>query len=402
MNDYLKRPTFLATLTLAMAAWALLSPAALGVAHAGTPLLRIGAVLSSTGAAAALGDSEARTLSMLAGRLGDYAGVTVEITVLDDGSEVGNAVALVRGLLDAGEVDAIICCTRSEAAMAVVEPVQAARVPLVSLAAAAPIAMPAEARRWVFATAPADRLILAGLIQDMRARGVTDLAYLGLADAFGESGLVELQLALAGSGIRLDKAVRYAADAGSYTAAVLAATLSRPQAVLVWGVVDDSARMVRELRELGFGGDIYVSHGVGNDRFIELAGGAAEGVRLAVGPLLVAADLAATAPTREASLMYARAYAEAYPGETVTTFGGHAHDAAMVLVNAVLHARAKGLFAGEDKAARRLGLRDALEAMGPVVGVGGVFDYSGTDHLGLDESAYVIAEISGGRWRLAR
>lgn len=403
MRKLNSRPTFLATLALAVFGWALVVPATtgLGVAHAQSQVLRVGAVISSTGESAALGASEANTLALLADQLAGRSGVQVELSVLDDGSQVEKTIELVNGLLAANEVDAIICCTRSEAALAVVAPMQAARVPLISLAAAAPIANPAESRRWVFSTAPSDTLILHGVVADMRARGVSDMTFVGLADAFGESGLVELQLLLPGSGITLDTVVRYDAQATSYTAPVLAATLSRPQVVLVWGIVDDSARMVRELRTLGFGGDIYVSHGVGNHRFIELAGAAAEGVRLAVGPLLVAADLAATAPGRDVSLAYANAYAAASPGETATTFGGHAYDAVMALVNAADFADARGAFDTADHVARRLALRDAIEGMGPFVGIGGVFDFTGTDHSGLDDRAYVIAEIKDGAWRLA-
>ncbi len=404
MHHLVRRVTVSATACLALALWAMFLPAgtAFGVAHAQSQVLRIGAVVSSTGASAALGASEANTLTMLQERFAKQSGLAVEITVLNDASQVANTVDLVSRLLAEDQVDAIICCTRSEAALAVVEPVQSAGVPLISLAAAAPITEPAEARRWVFATAPSDRLILQGLVADMRANGVSDLAFLGLSDAFGESGLVELQLALPGSGIELATVVRYASTATSFTAPVLAATLSRPQAVLVWGIVDDSARMVRELRARGFGGAIYVSHGVGNDRFIELAGSAAEGVRLAVGPFLVGEDLAATAPTRDVGLAYAKDYEAAYPSEAATSFGGYAFDAVMALVNAAEYASEHGTLRPGDRAANRAALRDALEAMGPFVGVSGVFDYAGTDHQGLDGRAYVIAEIEHGKWRLSR
>lgn len=397
------RTTAFSLLALAVVAWALVTPAVAGpgVALAEGEVLHVAAVVSSTGASAALGASEAHTLAMLADSLKGRSGVQLELEVLDDGSDVANAVELVTGLLATNRVDAIICCTRSEASLAVVAPMQAARVSLISLAAAAPIANPAESRRWVFSTTPPDSLILQGVVADMQARGVSDMAFLGLSDAFGESGLVELQLLLPGSGIHLDQAVRYDAGSSSYTAAALAATLSRPQVVLVWGIVDDSARMVRELRDRGFGGDIYVSHGVGNDRFIELAGAAAEGVRLVVGPLLVASDLAANAPTRDVALAYARQYEAAFPGESATTFGGHAYDAVMALANAGDLALERGALATSDIVVKRLALRDALEGMGPFVGVGGVFDFTGTDHQGLDARAYVVAQIKDGAWHLA-
>lgn len=407
MFDIVRRAAHIATAAVALSGLAAFAPSAFvpGVAHAQDRVLRVGAVVSRTGGSAALGEGEAATLELLqrqyaAGGIG--GGVGLDITVLDDGSSLDQTVALVKKLLDEGRVDAIICCTRSVGSLAVVTLAQSAGVPLISLAAAAPIAEPAESRRWVFTTVPTDRLILGGVVADMQARGISDVVFLGLADAFGESGLVELQLQLMGTGVHLDKVVRYETDADSYTAPALAATLSRPQAVLVWGIVDDSAHMVRELRVRGYGGDIYVSHGVGNDRFIELAGAAAEGVRLAVGPLLVVDDLSAAAPTRDVTLAFRTAYTDAYPGTKPSTFAGHAYDAVQALVSAVGYVQRAGRLDLDHRVGTRGALRDALEAMGPFAGIGGVFDFTGTDHQGLDARAYVLAEIREGTWRLAR
>ncbi|MCC6310270.1 MAG: ABC transporter substrate-binding protein [Trueperaceae bacterium] len=407
MFDIVRRAAHIATAAFALSGLAALAPAAFlpGLAHAQEQVLRVGAVVSRTGGSAALGEGEAAALELLQRQYaadGIGRGVKLDITVLDDGSSLDQTIAHVKSLLNEGRVDAIICCTRSVGALAVVALAQSAGVPLISLAAAAPIAEPAESRRWVFTTVPTDRLILSGVVADMQARGINEVVFLGLADAFGESGLVELQLQLMSTNIHLDQVVRYEADAESYTAPALAALLSRPQAVLVWGIVDDSARMVRELRDRGYGGDIYVSHGVGNDRFIELAGAAAEGVRLAVGPLLVLDDLAATAPTRDVTAAFLADYETAYPGTSPSTFAGHAYDAVQAIVSAARYVQDTGRLDLSHRVGTRGALRDALEAMGPFAGIGGVFDFTGTDHQGLDARAYVLAEIRDGTWRLAR
>ena len=101
------------------------------------------------------------------------------------------------------------------------------------------------------------------------------------------------------------------------------------------------------------------------------------------------------------ALAYARQYEAAYPGESVTTFGGHAYDAIMALAHAGDFAQERGALATKDIVVKRLALRDALEGMGPFVGVGGVFDFTGTDHQGLDARAYVVAQIKDGAWHLA-
>ena len=47
----------------------------------------------------------------------------------------------------------------------------------------------------------------------------------------------------------------------------------------------------------------------------------------------------------------------------------------------------------------RAALRDALESTHEVAGAHGVFNMSATDHLGLDERARVMVQISNGAWK---
>ena len=47
----------------------------------------------------------------------------------------------------------------------------------------------------------------------------------------------------------------------------------------------------------------------------------------------------------------------------------------------------------------RAALRDALESTREVAGAHGVFNMSPTDHLGLDERARVMVQISNGTWK---
>lgn len=370
----------------------------------GATPLRVGVVLAETGPASALGEGEVNTLRLLEQRYAEQgmAGHPVEFLFIDSASTVAGAVEAVGQLLETGELHALICCTLSSSSQAIVAPAQSANVPTISLAAAAPIARPAAMRRWVFQAAQPDSLMVRSIVEDARQRGITNVAVLALSDEFGESGLLELGLAFEGSGASVDKVVRYERDAESFVAPALAAVLDRPQAVIVWGIAEDSARMVRALRERGFGGDIYLSHGVGAPAFLELAGEAAEGVRMPMGPLLVAQELAGTHPVRESALAYREAYAAEFGEERLTSFGAHLYDAVGLIEGAVAYAAEQGGFDPADLPAARAAIRSALEGMGPYHGAGGVFDYSGTDHQGLDERAVVMVEVREGGWRLGR
>lgn len=389
--------------TLLLAAIVLAAPA---LAQAGTAgdTLRIGVVLDQTGPSSALGVGEADTLELLRQQYADQGGrvgPNVEFTLIDSASTVAGALGAVQRLLSQDQVHALICCTRSSSSQAIIAPAQAAGVPTISLAAAAPIARPAAQRRWIFQAAQSDSLMIQGIVADMKRLSVTDASLMVLADEFGQSGLMELQQELANSGITIDTVVHYGAADESYVAATLAAVLNRPQAVVVWGIAEDSARMVRALRDRSFGGYIYVSHGVGAPVFLEMAGAAAEGVRLPIGPALVAEQLATNNPSRAAALDYSRAYTQAYGADNLSSFGAHLYDAVKLIDAAVAFAEQQGTLDLADLSGSRSAIRSALEAMGPYQGAGGVFDYSGSDHAGLDGRAMVMVEVRDGSWRLA-
>ncbi len=77
-------------------------------------------------------------------------------------------------------------------------------------------------------------------------------------------------------------------------------------------------------------------------------------------------------------------------GQPVSTFGGHAYDGLMILVEAMQ--RAKGM----DKSA----IRDEIEKTKGYIGTGGIVNMSPTDHMGLDLSAFRMLEIKNGDWTL--
>jgi branched-chain amino acid transport system substrate-binding protein len=72
-------------------------------------------------------------------------------------------------------------------------------------------------------------------------------------------------------------------------------------------------------------------------------------------------------------------------------FGGHAWDAVMLLKGAIEHG-------GDTPAA----IRDALEKTTNFPGIGGVFNFSRTDHAGLTKEAFVLVEIKKRDWSLVR
>ena len=163
---------------------------------------------------------------------------------------------------------------------------------------------------------------------------------------------------------------------------------SGAQAILNFGFGTGPAIVTKNLRQLGMDLPLYQSHGVASKKYIELAGAAAEGVRLPAAALLVPEKLADTDPQKPALLAYTRKY-EAAHGD-VSTFGGHAYDALFIAVEAIKRAGTT------DKAK----VRDEIEKTQGFSGTAGIFNMSPQDHMGLGLDAFKLLEIRSGDWTI--
>ena len=161
------------------------------------------------------------------------------------------------------------------------------------------------------------------------------------------------------------------------------------EAVLFCGFGAASTIVTKNYAQLGIEAPLYHNHGSCSKQFIDGAGAAADGVRMPCAALLVADQLPADDPQKEVAQAYAATYTEA-TGEPISTFGGHAYDALLLLTDAIERAGSK------DPAA----VRDALEQTERLVGVDGIFTMSPEDHMGLGLESLKMLEIEGGDWQL--
>jgi branched-chain amino acid transport system substrate-binding protein len=161
------------------------------------------------------------------------------------------------------------------------------------------------------------------------------------------------------------------------------------RAVVNTGFGQGPAIVTRNYRQLGITLPLYQSHGVASKQFIDLAGPAAEGVRLPAAALLVADKLPDSDLQKPVVMNYSREYQQK-TGQPVSTFGGHAYDGLMILVQAMQRA----------KSADKAQVRDEIEKTKGYIGTGGIVNMSPTDHVGLDLSAFRMLEIKNGDWIL--
>ncbi|MBU6484782.1 MAG: ABC transporter substrate-binding protein [Betaproteobacteria bacterium] len=363
-----------------------------GVAAAQEPI-RIGSILSVTGPASFLGDPEQKTLEMYVERLNAAGGVIgrkLQLTIYDDGGDAEKARTFTKRLIEQDKVDVIVGGSTTGTTMAAIPLVEQAQIPFISLAGAVGIIEPVK--KWVFKTPHTDRMACEKIFADMRERKLVKVALISGTGGFDKSMRAECLKVAGRYGIEIVADETYGA-ADSDMTAQLTKIKATPglQAVLNAGFGQGPVIVTRNYRQLGITVPLYQSHGVASKQFIKLAGDAAEGVRLPAAALLVAELLPDTDPQKAVVVAYKRDYEARYKSD-VSTFGGHAYDGLMLVVDAIKRA------GSTDKAK----VRDAIENTHGYIGTGGVVNLSATDHLGLDLSAFRMLEVKNGDWALVK
>lgn len=353
--------------------------------------LRLGAFYSATGTYTIMGDPERKALEMLVERRNAEGGVLgrpVRLIGYDDASDPERAVSAVKRLIENDRVDLIIGGSGTPTSMAVLPLVERAAIPYVSMGGGVGIVEPV--RRWTFKVPHTDRMGAEKVLADLKRRGLRRLALLSENVGFGKSGRDQV-LALAPAwGIEVVVDETYGPKDPDVTPQLTKVrTAAGVDALFVFGTGQGPAVVTRNIRQLGLTLPVYQSHGVASKEFLRLVGGAADGMRLPAMALTVVDQLPADDPQKPVAQAFKTAF-EARWKQEVTHFAGHAYDAYAIVLDALHRA------GSTDREA----VRDAIERTSGLVGTGGIFTMSPTDHLGLTLSSFHMVEIKNGDWVL--
>ncbi len=353
----------------------------------------VGVQITATGSAAAIGIPYRNTFSLLPKSIG---GETIRYVVLDDASDPTTAVRNARKLTSEDRADIIIGSTITPASLAVAEVAAETKTPQISLA---PVVAPADKHAWVFAVPQAVPVMVDAIVDDMKAKGVKTVGYIGFSDSWGDIVLRGLTAAAERNGLKIVGTERFGRTDTSVTAQSLKLMSEQPDAILVGGSGTPSTLPQISLRERGYKGLVYQTHGsIGRD-FIRVGGKNVEGARAPTGPLMVAEELPDANPIKKVSVDFFKQYEAAYGAGTRNAFSGYSYDAFLLLQAALPAALAK---AKPGTPEFRAALRDSLENLKEVVGTHAVYTMSAKDHNGIDQRARVMVQVDNGEWKLAK
>lgn len=351
----------------------------------------IGVTLSSTGPGASLGIPEKQAIGMLAPTLG---GLPVHYIVLDDATDPTTATKNARRLATEDKVDAIIGSSTTPACLAVAAVAADTRTPQLGLC---PFVPSAAQMRYVFSLPQSVAVMADAVLDDMKAHKVKTLGFIGFSDSYGEAWLKDIQARAGARQIQVAPIERYARNDQSVTAQALKMMSANVDAVIIAASGTPGALPMSTLRERGYKGRIYQTHGVANNDFLRVAGKSAEGVVLPVGNILVAEQLSPSHPGKAVATDFAKRYEAQYGAGSRNLFAGYAYDAYLVLDRAVAVAVKQ---AQPGTQAFRDALVSAIEQTRGLAATHGMINVSAQDHSAYGEDGRVLVTVKGGKWTI--
>jgi branched-chain amino acid transport system substrate-binding protein len=233
----------------------------------------------------------------------------------------------------------------------------------------------------------------------MKSKGIKTIGYIGYSDSYGDLWFNDLKTQAVPMGINIAAEERFARPDTSVTGQVLKLIAANPDAILVGASGTAAALPQTELRDKGYKGLIYQTHGAASMDFIRIAGKAAEGVLMASGPVMYPEGQADTALTKKPGMALNTAYEAKYGPNSRSQFAGHSYDAFEVLKR-VIPTALKTAKPGTPEF--REAIRQALLTEREIAATQGVYNFTEKDRYGLDERSRILLTVKDGKYVLAQ
>jgi branched-chain amino acid transport system substrate-binding protein len=367
--------------------------AILALPQAAMAEIKVGVSIAATGSASALGVPARNTFTELFPK--EIAGEKINVILLDDASDPGKATTNARRLVTEDKVDVLVGSSITPSSLAIAGVALEAGVPHFTQS---PIKLAPDRAKWTFMM-PQDVLLVAKANFDhMKANNIKTVGFIGFSDSWGDLWVAAFKALAEPMGIKMVAEERYARADTSVAGQALKLVAARPDAILVAASGAGAALPQIALRERGFKGTIYQTHGAVSKVFIQLAGKAAEGTILPSGPLVVA-PLLPPSPQTSAALEHYKAYEDKFGAGSITQFSGHAFDVGQILKR-VVPVALKSAKPGTQEF--RDALLKAIESEKEIPASHGVYNFTATDHAGLDERGRVLLTVKDGDWALVK
>ena len=351
--------------------------------------IKLGGLFAESGPAGFLGMPEKQTLEMLVEEVnaaGGLNGEQIKLITYDTQGLENRTISFFKRLATKDKVMAVIGPSRTGSTMAIKRLAERYKMPLISCAASRKIVDPVS--KYVFKTPQSDIQVAEKLYEYLLANGKKNVAFLTAQSGYGSTGLDALHEIAKKYPVNIVGEEKFRDTDKDMTSQLTKLKNKNPDAIICWGVGPAPAIVARNAKQLGID-NLFMTQGVASQKFIELAGDAANGIKLTAGRLIVADQIEDGNKYKPVLMKYKNDFESKY-NTKVSAFGGHAYDA----FHFFKLAYEKGIDASK--------LVQNIENIRGYIGTAGEFNLSAEDHTGLTKDAFVIVEIKDGKFELVK
>lgn len=352
--------------------------------------IKIGAILAVTGPSSFLGAPEAKTAQMFVDEVnaaGGIKGRMLELIIKDSQGDPEKAISFAKQLIEENQVMAIIGPSTTGETMKIKGICEESQTLLISCAAAEVIVNPVA--KWVFKTPQKDSQAATKIFEAMKKLNITKVGLVTDNTGFGSAGKSQVEDLAPKSGIEVLISEVYDKASTDLTDVLTKIKGKKVEAVINWSVVPAQSIVAKNMKQIGLNVPLFQSHGFGNIKYAREAGEAGEGIIFPAGRLLVAESLPEDHPQKALLIKYKSGYESKF-SEDVSTFGGHAYDALLILKQALETA----------PSFEKEAVRASVEGIKGLIGTAGVFNFSAEDHNGIDITGFELLTVKGGKFAL--
>jgi len=358
-------------------------------AAAQTSEITIGISISTTGPAAALGIPERNALEFVPKEI---AGVPLKLIVLDDGGDPTNATTNARRFVTESKADIIMGSSTTPPTIAVSNVANEAGIPHFALS---PFPITPERTKWSVDMPQPVPIMGKVLYEHMKAHNIKTVGYIGYSDSYGDLWFNDFKNQAVPMGITLVDEERFARPDTSVAGQVLKLVAANPDAIRIGASGTAAALPQSALRERGYKGLIYQTHGAASMDFIRIAGPAAEGVIMASGPVMSPETQPDSALTKKPGLALDTAYEAKYGPNSRSQFAGHSYDSFEVLKR-IIPVALKTAKPGTPEFHEAI--RQAFLSEREIAASQGVYNWTEKDRNGLDDRSRIILTVKDGKY----
>jgi len=377
------RRTFLTTAAvLGLSGWA-------APAFADGDEIVIGISTTTTGPGAALGIPERNALAFVPTEIG---GVKLRVIVFDDAGDPTTATNNARRFVTEAKADIIMGSAVTPPTIAISNVANEAAVPHFALS---PMPVTPARAKWTVIMPQPIPIMGKVLYDHMKKHNVKTVGFIGYSDSYGDLWLNDLKAQGVPLGLEVVDEERYARPDTSVTGQVLKLVAANPDAVLVGASGTAAALPQIELRDRGYKGLIYQTHGAASMAFVNIAGKAAEGVLMVTGPVMAPEGQPDSALTKKPGLELDTAYEAKYGPNSRCQFAAHAYDAFEILKRVIPVALKDAKPRTQEF---REAIRKALLSEHDLAASQGVYNFTETDRYGVDDRSRILLTVKDGKY----